>query len=223
MTRNDLTGVRFGSLVAVEDVGRAKDGQVLWRCRCDCGATHQARAGKLRTGEVTSCGCQKSRKCREVNIKHGLSAQGGMTPEYRTWANMIDRCENPRNKQFADYGGRGVRLCDEWRHSVQAFVAYMGKKPSSRHSIDRIDVNGNYEPGNCRWSTPVEQNRNKRNTRRFVVDGREMTIPEAAHSFGVAEETIRARLKRGLSPIEAVALRKLNHPARRHVLAVFRD
>lgn len=162
----ELVDLTFGSLkvIALETVDRW--GQRRWRCLCVCGKEHVAAGGKLRSGVVTSCGCQKSRLCSEANIRHGDSARGAMSPEYRAWQNAIHRCENPRNKQYRDWGGRGIRVCRRWRESFAAFLADMGRKPSAEHTLDRFpDNDGNYEPGNCRWATRLEQRANRRPTK----------------------------------------------------------
>ncbi len=132
---------------------------------------------------------------------HGLSG----LPEYGIWVNMRLRCGSPRNKSFDNYGGRGIRVCDRWLESFEAFLGDMGRRPSPKHSIDRIDVNGNYEPGNCRWATRTEQGRNRRNNTRVTFDGREQTISEWAQERGISEGTISARLRHGCPSDVALA------------------
>lgn len=158
----DMKGRRIGRWSVIAESGRDRHAQALWLCRCDCGTESRVTGGRLRRGESQSCGCAKPAACAAANIKHGDSARGRLTTEYRTWSNMIDRCERVSNKQFRDWGGRGIKVCPRWRESFAAFLADMGRKPSPDHSIDRINNDGNYEPGNCRWATRLEQNRNKR-------------------------------------------------------------
>lgn len=160
--RIDMTGKTAGAQVVLRFVGLDKHGQAMWLVRCACGSERNVQGAKLRSGESTSCGCLKSAKCAAVNVRHGDASRGRLTAEYRTWSNMIDRCERHGNRQFADYGGRGVTVCARWRESFAAFLADMGRKPSPDHSIDRVNNDGNYEPGNCRWATRMEQRANSR-------------------------------------------------------------
>lgn len=193
-----MVGLRFGIQTVVESAGIDKHGQCLWLTVCDCGSPARSVQGaKLRRGESTSCGCAKPSKCAAANTKHGASARGRMTPEYRAWSNMIDRCERQGNAQYADWGGRGISVCDQWRHDFSAFLADVGPRPSSAHSIDRVDVNGNYEPGNVRWATKTEQNINKRTTRMLTFDGMTLTVKEWAHRTGQTSHGLDARIRCG--------------------------
>lgn len=202
----DLSGKQFGALTVLNHVGRDKWGQYLWRCRCSCGLEHVAAGGKLRRGEVKSCGCDKPRLCREANIKHGHTTDRGkaMTTEYRTWSNMIERCERPATNLFHRYGGRGIRVCERWRESFAAFLEDMGPRPSPDHQIDRIDNDGNYEPGNCRWVTRIQQSRNKSTNHIIEFRGRSMCLAEWAEVVGIPRGTLEARIYAGWSPERAL-------------------
>lgn len=153
----DLVGLRFGRLLVT---GRAKNsnGCTRWHCLCDCGKKVTPFGTSLRGGLTSSCGCLLRESARERFTTHG----GSYTSEYCTWRHMRYRCHNPRYPRFKDWGGRGIRVCLRWRSSFAAFLSDMGPKPSPRHTIDRIDNDGNYEPNNCKWSTPKEQMQNRR-------------------------------------------------------------
>src|SRR6266508_728705 len=153
----DLVGRKFGRLTVTGRAGNDGHGHAMWACLCECGTTITVARGALRTRETQSCGCLKRQRTRETHTTHGQSN----SPEWRAWRNMRQRCKNRRHPKYRDYGGRGITVCDRWA-SFENFLADMGPKPSPAHSIDRIDVNGNYEPGNCRWATPKEQRLNQR-------------------------------------------------------------
>ena len=153
----DFSGRRFGQwLVISRDFGHAK---VSFNCVCNCGNIRSVKSDKLKSGQSTSCGHAGN----EIKVTHGKSRRGNVSPMYKTWSTMIQRCTNPNYKSFADYGGRGISVCEEWMISFEAFEMYMGPKPTPQHSIDRHpDNDGNYAPGNVRWATKSEQRRNQR-------------------------------------------------------------
>lgn len=166
----DRTGQRYGRLTAVARVGRARNGDALWRCRCDCGGRTDVPASNLRTGHTRSCGCIARETASALgsehgaaNTRHGHTRGGRNTPEYTAYINAKARCRNPRTKGFENWGGRGI----EFRYpSFEAFLLDLGPKPSPELSLDRIDNDGHYEPGNCRWATRSVQNSNQRRRRR---------------------------------------------------------
>lgn len=209
----DLFGHRFGRLLVVgeaEPVGESSGRKrIRWACHCDCGREVIVRGSDLQTGRTQSCGCLHAERTVEARHVHGhASAKNGRSPEYNSWASMIARCESISNRAWHHYGGRGVRVCERWRNSFSAFLADMGPKPSRRHSIDRIDVNGNYEPGNCRWATPIRQARNTRRTRIVKFAGRELCLADACEIAGLPYSRVAQRLdKLGWSVERALSQR----------------
>lgn len=157
----DMSGERFGKLTVLHWAGSTPNRQALWSCACDCGRTAIVRGVQLRTGRTTSCGCVKREQWR-LSMTHGQAGPTRRTSLYNRWLLMRRRCGNPTAADFPRYGGRGIRVCAEWDASFESFAAYMGDPPGPGYSIDRIDNDGNYEPGNVRWATAREQRMNQR-------------------------------------------------------------
>lgn len=170
-------------------------------CRCDCGTTRTIHIHTLKQGNSHHCGCRNGEKNAELHGTHLLSH----SKEYRCWAKLKDRCLNPNDGSYADYGGRGITVCDRWHNSFEAFYEDMGAKPSKRHSIDRIDVNGNYEPGNCRWATPQEQAQNQRTTRFVELAGEKLALKEACRRIGAPYTSVHKRMSEGKTFAQAAA------------------
>lgn len=200
-----LVGRRFGRMVAIEETKLG--GNSAWVCRCDCGQTKAVRSGHLLSGATRSCGCLKRETSSAIRIQHGFARMGNVRREYRTWQNMKSRCDNPNVKEYQYYGGRGIKVCEHWRHSFVNFLHDMGIAPPGK-SIERENNNGDYEPENCRWATPVEQSRNRRTTISLELNGESHVISEWAEIAGVREGRLRQRLNRGWSLVEALSRRK---------------
>ena len=153
----DITAHRFGRLAAVRQNGVTEHRKTLWRCLCDCGQEIDVTLDRLRSGKTKSCGCYRAEFTTSKNTSHGLAK----TRVYRIWAGMRARCLNPKHPRWQWYGGRGIAVCSRWE-SFEAFYEDMGEPPTEQHSIERQEVNGNYEPGNCIWLPLKEQARNRR-------------------------------------------------------------
>lgn len=158
---HDLTGRRFGRLIVLYEIKeRTNDGAVKWVCQCDCGNKSNIRS-KSKTGETQSCGCINKEQLSKAKFKHGYSRK--TTVEYRAWKAMRQRCYNQNYEHYKHYGGRGIKVCGSWLNSFECFLIDMGRKPSKKHSLDRVRTDGDYGPENCRWATQIEQTNNKRN------------------------------------------------------------
>lgn len=153
----DLSGQIFDRLTVISRTGSDKRGHSIFKCKCICGAEIETLGNSLLTGRTCSCGCKNRDKLRELSTKHGKA----YTSTYQTWINIKDRCLNEKNKAFKYYGGRGISVCESWLQSFENFLKDMGDKPEGL-TIERLDVNGNYEPSNCKWATWDEQRKNKR-------------------------------------------------------------
>lgn len=197
----DLSGQQFSKLTVIRQSGNRKSGESIWECRCECGNTAHVTSSKLRKGHTNSCGCNRGEL-------HGHNFKN--SPEYRAWNGMKRRCYWKKHKDYSRYGGRGIVVCERWMNSFTTFLEDMGLRPSSKHSLDRIDVNGNYEPSNCRWATDVEQSNNRHSNVVIEFNGESKTATEWARHLGMPDDVIAKRIRRGWS-IE----RALTQPARR--------
>lgn len=207
----DLTGQRFGRLVAIEPVGKSNSHGVLWRCKCDCGKEVDTRANYLRNGGTTSCGCFHSEikrahmaRSAEWNTKHGKCKRNDRHPLFGVWCTMRNRCAMPNHISYKDYGARGISVCEEWKDFQTFYDWAMSNGYKKGLHIDRIDFNGDYTPDNCRWITQAENNRNRRNTVWLTHNGETKCLVEWAKELGVNTGTMRSRLKKGWTAQEVL-------------------
>lgn len=200
----DLTGQRFGRLTVTGFYGRDSKGRRQWKCKCDCGTEKVVLANKLLTGRIKSCGCIRKELSKERMTRHGMYG----TRLYNIWADMIQRCNNPKNISYKYYGGKGVTVCEEWKDFPIFAKWALANGYNDNLSIDRKNSNGNYEPGNCRWETNFVQCNNKGNNRRIAYNGRTYTAAEIAKETGDNYFTIISRIKRGWSDKEVYEGRK---------------
>jgi hypothetical protein len=204
---------RFGRLLVLEPRGQSFGGE-KWQCICDCGNELVTRTGNLQTGCARSCGCYSVDINRELKTVHGMS----FTPEHNTWQGMIGRCSNEYDLNYRNYGERGIRVCARWLDGFQNFFDDMGPRPSPEHSLDRINVNGDYSPENCRWATKTEQNRNKRDNLNITHNGETLSVAEWAERLGISAQLLRQRIfVQGWPVEEAMTAKKFK---RRNVVRV---
>lgn len=196
-----IAGMRFGRLTVISRVGSDRKRQSTWLAACDCGATKIVAAVYLRNGEVKSCGClvrESSSANGKARKRHGFHG----TSTYRIWSGMMTRCFNENDHAFQLYGGRGIRVCDKWR-KFDGFLADMGARPAGK-SIDRIDNDRGYEPGNCRWATAVQQQNNRSNNRILTFQGLSLSIADWARRVGLPRKVLQGRIVSGWDASRAI-------------------
>ena len=187
--------MKYNNWTVAQNEPITRDGRVYLLCQCECGATKEVIIKNLKSGQSKSCGCVGRKKTSERNQKHGLR----FTRTWRIWQAMKNRCYNKNVPQYHNYGGRGISVCDAWRNDFMSFYNDVGEAPEGK-SIDRIDNDGNYEPGNVRWSTAKEQGRNKSNNTK--ING--VCITEISRSLGGNHALVRKRLNRGWDVEKAI-------------------
>lgn len=192
--REDLTGMKFGRWTAIRFSHVSEHRGYYWLCRCDCGTERPVRSNQLKNGTNRSCGCLQRELAAAKSRVHGLSNHP-LKPMYSA---MVARCHNPNSSEYANYGARGIVVCERWRDSIANFIADMGERPQGM-SIDRIDNDGPYSPENCRWATSSQQHNNTRFNRIIELNGRRQTVVQWAAELGLSPNTIRSRLRKGWS------------------------
>lgn len=185
----DLAQQKFGRLVVIKRVGKDNNGNYEWLCQCNCGQKKVIRGSSLRNGNTRSCGCLHKELASKANIKHGYYK----TKIYGLWNQMIQRCTNPSDPGYGNYGGRGITVCSRWL-KFENFLKDMGKVPEG-HQIDRINNDGNYCSTNCRWVTPKQNNRNQRSNHSETFDGKTQCIGAWAEDYNIVYNTLWARLR----------------------------
>ena len=186
-----MIGEKFGRWIVVGDYGRSASRAKILLCRCECGTEKPIPMQNLKSGRSKSCGCYRDEQSK-TRKKHGLSR----TPEHVAWRNMRARCKNLNRREWKNYGGSGIKVCDRWK-TFDAFLADMGAKPSPTHSLDRIDPNGDYTAENCRWATTIEQANNKKTSLVVEWRGETKTMADWSRETGLGYFTLISRFKRG--------------------------
>ena len=188
--RTGVRGERHGMLTLSERVESTWDGRTQWKMLCDCGNWTIARITDVRSGNTKSCGCQKGEGGRRLLTTHGLSDH----PDYDLWREMRRRCSDPSSAGYKNYGGRGITVCERWS-DFSTFIADMGDRPSKGYTIERQDVDGNYEPSNCFWATPQEQARNRRNNVWVILFGKTVILKDACDTLGIYSHKVSQRCR----------------------------
>jgi hypothetical protein len=207
--RTIIEGQRFGNLTVLGEGEPYSWGGLRLICRCDCGGETLVCKGSLLKGVSTHCGCMAKARRGASHITHGFAYH----PLWKIWNNMMARCYREENGSFSRYGGRGIRVCEQWK-SFEAFCDDMGPRPAGT-TIERINNNGNYEPGNCKWATKRAQSNNRRNNHFVTVGESTKTLVQWADMYGTKASTIQARIRNGWLPAEAVETPTLNTWSRR--------
>ena len=197
-------GDRYGQLMIVRELELRRSAGSVKRwflCQCKCGKECEVRMGHLRSGHTNSCGCLVVTPAGTHAVYHGMED----SPEYHVWRGVKQRCYRKRARGYANYGGRGIKMCDRWRQSFKAFIDDMGARPSPEHQLDRYpNQDGDYEPGNVRWATRAEQNRNRKDNVMLEFRGERMCLTDWAKRAGMTKGTLRSRLLSGMTIQEAL-------------------
>lgn len=190
----DLTGKKFGRLTVLKHCGSNKYGRSLWLCQCECGNKKIILGNSLLSKLTISCGCYNTEIIKRTNLKHNMS----YSKLYRVWGSMKTRCYNKNFMYYYNYGGRGIKVCDEWKNDFYKFYNWAIKNGYQDNlTIDRINNDGDYEPSNCRWTTRAEQNNNMRKNIIIDYNGEEKTISQWATEFNLTRTALYYRIKRG--------------------------
>jgi hypothetical protein len=211
----DRTGQQFGYLTVIGRAPNGKRGTAMFYCRCKCGRETIVKSGALKGGNTRSCGCLNKEVVSKMTIKrnttHGMAKRKDRKQAYITWAHIKERCENPSCRDYKNYGGRGIAVCDSWQ-IFENFYNSMGDPPTSKHTIERVNNNKNYEPDNCIWATRKEQNNNTRLNRILELNGQRKTLAQWSESTGINHKTLSTRLRDGWSVERALTQKVTSIP-----------
>lgn len=181
----DLIGKVFGRLTVISRAGSSARNST-WNCLCQCGNTTIVPSNNFRNSNTSSCGCYRA----EQQTVHGMTG----SPLYSTWEGIVQRTTNPNSEGYSAYGGRGIKMCAEWRNDFLQFQKDMGDKPTVHHTVERLDNNGNYEASNCRWATQKEQGNNRSNNRHLTYLNETKTLTQWSEQFGIIPRTLTSRI-----------------------------
>ncbi len=210
-----MTGKKFTRLLVIsQDIKRTPQGQVMWKCECECGNTVVVRGQALRNGNTKSCGCLRNENAVNLKYTHGC-ASNSRTTEYVIWKGIKSRCYNKNSGSYHNYGGRGIIVCERWLHSFENFLSDMGERPEGDYSVDRIDNNSNYTPDNCRWATRKEQCNNRRTNIKLLVDyDTHITLLQAVKLLNTPYGTCYTLIKKhNISTLEELMHKIRNKPS----------
>ena len=204
--RANLIGMTFCRLTVISEQGKSVRNDIMWLCKCTCGNETTLPTRKLKGGEVKSCGCYKGDYMRSKMTTHDHAR----TRTYTSWNSMKNRCTNPNHISYANYGGRGISICDRWVNSFENFLYDMGERPTGK-TLDRINTNGIYEPLNCKWSTLKEQQRNRRYVRKMEYNGEIKTLPEWCDILNLNKTKVLNKFRyKEYTVVELIACKNIN-------------
>lgn len=203
--KNDLSGQKINMLTVIKEVGKAKDRHIKWLCKCECGNYTTINSNLLKSKKIISCGCYKRKRTSEIFSIHNLAK----TKLYFIWEGLKQRCLNPKNKAFRFYGARGITVCNEWQEDFCLFQKWaLNNGYKEGLSIERINVNGNYEPENCKWIPTSEQYLNTRKIQFIEYNGEINTINYFSNKYNISHSTFRRHLKKGETPEQIIEKHK---------------
>ena len=202
----NLQGQRFGKLVAIEFIEINKNKKSVWRFKCDCGNEKNIIVSNVKNGRTSSCGCEHKKQLSNRVKKHGYCG----AKLYTIWIDMKDRCFNPNNTSYSNYGGRNIKVCNEWKHDFKTFKEWAFKNGYKEGlSIERINNNKDYSPNNCKFISFLDQNKNKRSNKYVTIDGETKTISEWSRVVGINRNTISRRISKGIQGKDLISKERI--------------